>query len=402
VKRACLAALLLPILVGGCRERLTSPADCPALCPGGQSEIIDEVITAIPGADSSFRGYVQPVAAPALLVSNGLRGFEELAIMRFPRRSDSVLVRDTLRSYVIDSVALGFTIRARDTTLTGLRLLIYRLPLPIDSTTTYAQVAPAFVPANEVVAIPIPDTLNTGTVRALLQGVDVSRIAIPPSDTGVLALGVRLDAAVLTGVRLGASASGSGAVFVTYATLNIPDTGTARLRSFPLTATVNASVAPVPVTDDANLLAVGGSPSARALLRFDLPPRILDSATVVRASLELTPVSPISGLPTDPVRLHARGVLADLGAKSVVESAVAADTVEAGTGGVLSIEIVRLMQRLWLGNPDAPTTLVLSLDPNIEGASFSDPIFYSTRAADPSFHPRLRITYLRSFPFENP
>jgi hypothetical protein len=403
VKQAGITLLVLTLLPAGCRERLTAPADCPALCPGGQSEIIDEVFAPILGADSSFRGYVHPVAARALLVSNGLRGFEERAIMRFPRRADSVTVRDTLRGYTIDSVALGFTLVARDTNLTGLNLLVYRLPPQIDSTTTYAQVDPAFVPQNLVVSIPIPDTLNTGTLRALLQGPDLDRIAIPPADTGVLALGLRLDAPDTTGIRLGASTGGNGGVFLTYATLQIPDTGTtARLRSFPLTATVNASVSPVSVTDDPNLLAVGGSPSARALLRFELPPRIRDSATVIRASLELTPVTPIRGLPTDPVRLHARGVQADLGAKSPVESRVVADTLEAGTTGVVSIEIVRLMQRLWLGNSTTPTALVLSLAPELEAASFSDPIFYSTRSPDPALHPRLRISYLRSFPFENP
>jgi hypothetical protein len=40
--------------------------------------------------------------------------------------------------------------------------------------------------------------------------------------------------------------------------------------------------------------------------------------------------------------------------------------------------------------------------PSLEGASFSRPVFYSTRAADPAVRPRLRISYMRSFPFENP
>jgi hypothetical protein len=389
------------LLLSACRERLTSPADCPALCPGGQPQMLEEVINPIPGADSSFRGYVQSVAAAALPVSNGLRGFEEQAIMRFAPRSDSVLVRDTLRGYTIDSVAFGFNVVARDTTLTGLELWLYRLPPQIDSTTTYAQVDPAFVPQNFVAAVPIPDTLNTGAVRLLLQGTDLDRIAIPPTDSGVLALGVQLSAPVVTGVRLGASAGGTGGVFLTYATLHVPDTGTARLREFPLIATVNASVAPVPETDDTTQLAVGGTPAARTLIRFELPARIRDSASVVRATLELTPVAPILGLPTDPVRLRTRAVVADLGAKSPVDARFIADTVEAGTAGVVSIEIARLMQLLWLGNT-GPTAVVLSLAPELEAASFSRPIFHSTRAPDPALRPRLRISYMLSFPFENP
>jgi hypothetical protein len=397
--------LLVASVLGGCQEKLTAPADCPALCPGGEAQIFDEVLQPISGADSSFRGYIQPFSAAALTVSNGLRGYEERAIVRFPQRSDSVSLRDTLRTYTIDSVAFGLTLIARDTNSTGLQVQLYRLPRAIDSTTTYAQMDPAFVPENLVTTIAVPDSVNSGTLRAVLQGPDLARVAIPPADTGVLALGVRIDAPAPTGVRLGAIASGTGLVFLTYATLNVPDTGTARLRTFTLSPAFNNSLAAAQQTDDSTLLAIGGAPSSRALIRFDLPPRIRDSATVVRATLELTPVVPVSGLPTDPARLRARAVLADLGAKSPVESQPAVsgvDTVAAGTSATVDIEIVRLMQRLWLGPSTRPTALVLSLAPELEAASFSQLVFYSTRASDPAVRPRLRVSYLRSFPFENP
>lgn len=388
----------------GCQEKLTAPGDCPALCPGGQAQVIDEVLPPIQSSDSSFQGYVQPHASAAVLVSNGLRGYQERALVRFPPRSDSISVRDTLRGYVIDSVSLSFTMVARDTTLTGVQLQLYRLPLPIDSTTTYAQMDPAFVPENLVVTVPIPDTLNTGEIRTVLQGADLARVAIPPTDGGVLALGLRLDAPVVTGIRIASLATTVAPSFVTYATPDIPDTGSAKLRSIPLAAAFNTTVAEVVQAVDTTLLTVGGEPASRALLRFDLPPRIRDSASIVRATLELTPVGTITGLPTDTVRLWARGVLSDLGAKSPVESrfGVAIDTMEAGTSGTVDIEIVRLVQLLWLGSSTAPTALILSLAPNLEAASFSRLVFYSSRAADPALRPRLRISYLREFPFENP
>jgi len=399
-----LLAVLAAVLLCGCQEDLTSPADCPAMCPAGEPQIFDEVITPIISSDSSFSGYVQASAARARLLSNGLRGYEERAIMRFPARSDSIGVRDTLRAYAIDSVTLSFSVVARDTNLTGVQLLVYRMPRTVDSTTTYAQVDPAFVPENLVTTVPLPDTLNTGTVRTVLRGEDLARIAIPPADSGVLALGLRLDAPVFTGVRLGASGSGTAGVFITYATLDIPDTGTARVRSLPLNATFNSTLSPAPDVDDPAFLTVGGIPASRALLRFDLPARIRDSATVVRATLELNLVSPVVGLPTDPVRIWARGVLADVGAKSPVESGlVAVDTLEPGTSGTVAIEAARLIQLLWLGSSTRPTALVLSLAaPELEAASFSRLVFYSTRTPDPATWPRLRISYLRSFPFEIP
>jgi hypothetical protein len=402
--RRWILGLLSAVGLAGCQEKLTGPGDCPALCPGGAPQVFDEVLTPIIGSDSSFRGYLQPFASAALLVSNGLQGFEQRAIMRFPRRSDSVALRDTLRAYAIDSVVLGFSIVARDTALSGLQVQLYRLPITIDSTTTFAGVDPAFVAGNLVATIPVPDSVKTGPIRTVLQGPDLARVQIPPSDTGVLALGVRIDAPIATGIRLGSSAAGTGGVFITYATLDIPDTGTAKLRTFPLSATFNSFLAPAPETDDSTLIAVGGVPSSRALLRFELPARLKDSATIVRATLELTPVAPIIGLPTDPIRLQARAVLADLGAKSPVNSStgrVPADTLESATSSTVTLEAVRLVE-LWLGATTRPSALVLSLAPDLEAASFAQPVFYSTRAADPAQWPRLRVSYLRSFPFENP
>jgi hypothetical protein len=323
--------------------------------------------------------------------------------MRFPSRPDSVAVRDTFRTYVIDSVSLGFSVIALDTNLTGLQIQVYRLPRTIDSTTTYAQIDPAFIPENLITSIPIPADLNTGGIRSVLTGADLARVAISPADSGVLAVGVRLDAPVVTGVRLGAVGSGTGAVFVTHTTLNIPDTGSVRIRAFPLTATFNSFLSAVEELVDTTQLAVGGEPSARTLLRFSLPSRIRDSAAVVRATLELTPVAPIIGLPTDAARVRARAVLSDLGAKSPLESRIfAADTLEPGSG-VVQVEVVRLIQQVWLPNPEIPTAFMLSLHiPELEGPSFSRPVFYSTRAADPAVRPRLRVSYQLAFPFENP
>ena len=401
--RAGTLALLAAVVLSGCQEKLTAPSDCPALCPGGSPQVFDEIVSPIPGSDSSFSGYVQPQAAPGLLVSNGLLGFEERAILRFPSRAESVVVRDTARTYTIDSVALAFVLLARDTTLTGLRLQVYRLPVAIDSTTTYAGVDPAFVPESLITTVDLPDTLKSGTIRTVLSGPDLARVQIAPADSGELALGLRLDAATPTGVRLGGAASGTGGAFITYATLDVPDTGTARLRTFGLSATFNSSLKPVVSVLDSTLLYVGGEPSSRALLRFELPPHIRDSATIVRATLELTPTTPIVGLPTDPARLQARGVLADLGAKSPVNSAagrVPADTIETGATSV-NLEAVSVVQ-LWLGATPLPSALVLAMAPDLEAASFSRPVFYSTRAADPAVRPRLHISYLRAFPFENP
>jgi hypothetical protein len=397
--------------IAGCEERLTAPAVCPDLCPGGQPLVFDTVLTPIAGADSSFRGYVQPHQAPALLVSNGLLGFEERGLVRFGQRSDSINVRDTLRAYTIDSVAFSVVVTARDTTLPGLQILLYRIPPAIDSTTTFASIAPAFAAESLIATMPVPDSLKKGSVRALFQGPELGLVQIAPADSGRLALGIRITSTTPTGTRLGALASATGAIFTTYVTADIPDTGTAKLRTIALGPSFNTSVPEVGAVDDTTLLAAGGDPSARALLRFSLPPHIKDSATIVRATLELTPVSPISGLSTDAARLMARALLTDVGAKSPVNSTVGRmplDTLESGETTV-SFEAVRLIE-LWIGQTTRPSALMLSLasdqgDPGREvlqeGGSFTRPSFHSSRAADPAVRPRLRISYMLPFPFEN-
>jgi hypothetical protein len=140
------------------------------------------------------------------------------------------------------------------------------------------------------------------------------------------------------------------------------------------------------------------------MLRFVLPPVIRDSATIVRATLELTPVTPITGLPTDPALIQTRAVVTDVGGKSPVTVPVVggipvipADTVESGASSV-SVEVVRLIE-LWR-NSHLPNALVVSIAP--EAGTFSRPVFYSSRAADPAVRPRLRISFLRTFPFEAP
>ncbi len=65
------------------------------------------------------------------------------------------------------------------------------------------------------------------------------------------------------------------------------------------------------------------------------------------------------------------------------------------------MEAARLVQ-LWQGTPSRPNALILALAPELESASFSSPVFYSSRAADPAVRPKLHISYLLAFPFENP
>jgi hypothetical protein len=100
----------LVVLAAGCGERLATPADCPALCPGTGADIFDTVLVAIPGADSTYEGYASQADVPSILVSNGLPEREARAFLRFPARPDTITVAGAVHPYTTDSEVFGFAL----------------------------------------------------------------------------------------------------------------------------------------------------------------------------------------------------------------------------------------------------------------------------------------------------
>jgi hypothetical protein len=394
----------LAAMMTGCQERLTAPGECPELCPGGSATVFDTVLASVEGRDSSATGYVARGAGAALLASNGLPASEDRAVYRFLPRDDSIGVRDTLRGYVVDSVQISLNLVARDTLLDGLKLFLYRLSPTVDSNTTFDAVAAEMTTANLIDSISVPDSVNGGTRTTILRGADADRVSLPVGTGGVLAIGVGISANGPTGVRLGSTQGGTAAGFTTWVTVDVPDTGSLRHQTLTRATGFNTFVTQAPLVPDPNFLTVGGEPSSRAFIPFELPPRIQDSATVVRATLELLPAAPLLGLPTDPAGLDVRPILADLGPKSpVVDDAatttlIRRDTIPVGSSDTVRIDVTSIVQ-FWQSSNDLPRTLALKLLP--EGASFTRAVFGSTRSPEVGA-PRLRITYMLSFPFENP
>ena len=66
--RSAAAVALVAIL--GCREQLTTPGHCPELCPQGNVQLVDTLLTTMDASDTSVRGYVLAREASYLLASN--------------------------------------------------------------------------------------------------------------------------------------------------------------------------------------------------------------------------------------------------------------------------------------------------------------------------------------------
>ena len=190
--------------------------------------------------------------------------------------------------------------------------------------------------------------------------------------------------------------------------MNVPDTGSVRHQSISRPTAFNIFVTEHPVVPVDSLLTVGGEPSSRALVRFGLSRNFLDSASIVRATLELTPVAPIYSVRGDPSLMRAIPVVGDVGAKSPISSdsiaiRLGTDTLPLVQTDTIQFDVTRHVQ-VWQASSDRPQSIFLVMTPEV--ATWARAQFFSTRAhaADPSVlvAPRLHITYQRSFPFETP
>ena len=360
--------------------------------------IRDTVLDPIPDADSSFEGYVLPGQGTTIRVSNGLPASEDRGVIRFNTRPDSLFLRDTLRTYTIDSATIEFTITRRDTTVGGLKMYLYRLPATTDTSATFAQVAADLTPGNLLDSVLVDDTADTPLVRVVFKDTTTYKVSIPAADSGVLAIGLAMAAASPTGC-------GSAPSSPAPPRRSSPpsSTWTSRIRRcrsgrFMLNPKFSDFVSQNPPTLDPDLLTTGGAPSARSLLRFDWPNFIRDSGQLVRVTLELIPTAPINGLPNDPAFLEARIVLSDLGSKSSLSQSTFAEfELPEASSDTVNFEIVSLLSA-WQTIPTIPHALSLSLTP--EGSSFTRATFGSTRT--PGKKPRLKVTYAVPFRFARP
>jgi hypothetical protein len=385
-----ITVLLLGLgLLAACQEELSAPAECPELCPGTSLVVLDTVLHAIQGQDSSYTGYIGAQEVPALLVSDGINAGEARAFATFPRRSDSVFIGGTQTFVSVDSVALTTVLLARDTAAKGLKVFYYRIAPDLDSTTTLAALDAMMTPDVLIDSLLVSDTLKTGTIRLVLPAEKLGRLIGAEADSGRFGLGLRIKADTATGIRVGSTFSNSGGpVYIAFGRAATTDTAQQK-QTLTIPAEKSNYVIQAPAAGLDRLI-IGGKFGTRSILRFRIPRLIRDSASVLRATLELTPAVPVPGLRNDPVEIQVRGVLVDLGAKSPsLSSLVAGGLIKANATDVQLIEVFPIASA-WFGPGNTtPTTLLMGVSP--EGGSFGRPEFLNSQ--DPVNGPRLRITY---------
>ena len=401
-RRAFFAALAVAALGWACDEDIVAPGRCPSLCPGDQLQVVDTTFTGIVTSDSTYLGYASASEASFLLLADldSLRG---VAVVKTVPRDTTWIPSTTDTTVQIgryDSVAVSLYVSGRDTSVHDIRVLLYRLPIGIDTSSTYADLQPYLVDSLLVDSVAIPDTATEGmTVRQRIRSGVLETIA--PEDNQQVALALRVRAAAPTALSIGSAEEISGATQILWYVHAVAPRDT---LSHVFTAGVDfdtflhTPAGAVPATG----LAAGGMPAARSLLRLQLPAPALDSLGLVRATLILTQVRPARGRPGESFRVSARAMIRDFGPKSIISSDSSAGgttPVTVGDTGEVHIEITRML-RVWASSSGDSLPRSMMLLGDTEGTGMAEVVVAGRGAGAAA--PRLRLTYVRPYVFGVP
>jgi hypothetical protein len=409
--RNAFAAFLL-IGFAACTENVTGSLGCPALCVDESATLRDTVLAGVVTIDSTFLGFPRPGEDRDITLINQV----DTADVRIGIHYDTLPSRYTVPLATTDSairkvdsatmIFLIDTLAVRPTT-----------PLTIDafdidtteSDTTTATLAKLYrtdrLIGSQTYAV---TDITSDTLRLSLNN-DVLFGKI--RDSLRLRVGLKVRGTGTTKLRVLASGFAPRIRFrVSSDTTVVPDTlfpqsitpagdlyGQSIFRLFPVYVT-GRQPAPPPGT-----FVIGGLSGARTYLRFDIPAILLDSVTVIRASLQLTqlPARNISAT-ADSVSIYAQPVLAsptitDIGTAALFLGApglYGIDSVRFGAreSGSRNVELVNLL-RFWKAVGTANTTRALVLRSPLEGNEAPELDFVSIEGLLAS-RPTLRITYV--------
>jgi hypothetical protein len=407
-----LVAVAATVVVSACSEKLEAGNACPIVCPSDQIDVKDTIITSVE-VDTTVVGFPSIGNEDFLLLADLGDTLDTRVIVRF----------DTLPTLFRKAgSSTDSTITTVDSARLNLRILHPEQPtapftidvFDVDTAATDTAAAPVLARFRDDVKIasytfdPAADSLGD-TIKVPLP----NQLILDRLTAGArLRLGIRLTSSQSLAFRVLSQNLGTPSNISFRAT---PDTSTAPVVVSPESRTpedpsflrfpladyvVVAKGTPPPPESE---FAVGGYPSRRTYLRFDIPRRILDSTTVIRASLILQqapfPESPGAqdSLPFVAVPVIASGTVTDLRRALGFLSNLTADTlrlIPAGTGE-RRVELVGLV-RLWSGTEPEQTPRAIALVGRNEGDLYSEIRFYSSEASDPALRPQLQITYVPS------
>ena len=401
--------------LGACGEKLEAGAACPLLCPATKDvDLKDTTVDAI-AVDTSVAGF--PVIGeedPLVLAARG-DTLDTRVIFRFDSIGKTFphpsVPADTFVTHV-DSATLRVILDT--TTAVGVPGLptqpvtieLYDVDSPAD--TVAADLLPLFTPGR---------LLGSKTFAPESLAKDTLFLPVAPAAVldrivrgARLRIGLRLVSPVSTQLRISSSAAAGAvlrfkpaadtAVSVLLRSMTPADSALTTLRNDLADYVITAKgLAPPPP----NTISVGGYPGRRTFMRFDLPSHIVDSSTVVRATLTLTQYpmrdSPnaLDSLGVYPFAVTAGTVVTDVARLLrlvTVNTISAADSLRVvpADSGTRRLELVNLV-RVWRNAKPEQTQRALVLAVGQEGVNPAIAAFFASEAP-PELRPRLQLTYV--------
>lgn len=429
--RAWLPAIALgcAALIGACKEKLDSGTTCgaaAALCPGQTVEIRDTVISPALDFDSTYVGFP----------TRGTEFFLPLISVGDTVQTAVVVRYDSLTTFYLPALDTARPITYVDSARIRLKLDLTRGAVPDSVRIDLYDVDNGT--ADDTASAPVlarlkPQYRIGGGTFAKAQIADSLYVSL--SDSALLAHIRDTMPVTKARLRLGITVSGKGPVV--FRTGSVESGAPINLFFRPKNDTAARSIVTVPAsagpTDRADIrrdlmdymlivkntsptipgtMAVGGVPGRRVYLRFNLPRRLTDSTTIIRATLRLTQRPYPFGGPADTVVIHPHVVLASAN----ITDNRRASTLIGLTGlivtdslaviprdsGQRTIELYTLVREwgLQAALAHAPAR-ALVLTASNEGGLPRQAIFYSS-TANAALRPSVRITYIPKIRFGIP
>jgi hypothetical protein len=401
--------LFIIAVAGACTETLDSSAGCPSLCADQAGEIatitldpvvLDTTVSALTG---------QGTETSMLLASRG-DTLDSRAVIRFDsipaRYTKSTLDTTSIEITTVDSAKLTIRIDTTGAKIPGpVTIDAYDVDTDAPDSLT-APVAALFTPDRLIASktfANLKDTLLKDTLRIELPG-----DAILSRRGQRLRIGLKARAEGSVQFRIFAVESGVGPEQLSFRVSSDTTIKPIVLAPLSKTPTTQASVASSlsdytllvngPPQGPPEALNVGGLPARRSYLRFNIPPFIVDTAEIIRATLLLTQRPDRSVDPKDTVRIIAHVSLAatavtDITRASQITAQTNLDTLKVAPGdsGLKLLEVAQLIA-LWHSQNVQKTPRAIVLVSGDEGQAPQQGRFFSIEAS-PELRPRLRISY---------
>jgi hypothetical protein len=414
--------------LGACGENITGSNACPTLCPEGRVVVRDTVIDPFStgvGLDTTLVGFPPLGTESALLLASRGDTLRAGFVVRYdtlPRyfltSSDTT---DRHQIVGIDTAFVSFTVTAATTNDSlVLEVVDVDLPVPdIDTASVRAQLDAAPVLGEKafrkdsivgVQSIQLPDSFvqsRITTGKRIRLGFRV-RPVHPDSSVQVLIGTSESGSPVQLGIRarsdrpVGARNPDTSTIAINPGSSSGNQTGPGIPNLVDYTLVLHSTLAPPP-----GLLMVGGLPAARTYLRFEIPAGIVESTTVVSATLLLTqkrfaPIDSTDSITVTPLAGLAGGTL-DPGHAALL---VAPPSTSAGVYGLpakvfqpVTKDTLRefklvFLARQWRFLDTLDVQRAVALATSDEGVFPPAVSFYSSREPVESLRPRMHLTYV--------